>query len=647
MIRTLLFAACTAAAGVSALSLSAARSSSDLFSVSSAAPARKPVKKPQELPAVKLLRYSENARPERLPWPLDPEAVAEGKDTPRGEVRSYASAAEALIQGDTSLYLQPLEGKWKGEEFREGRLAGIRFTSRFKVPFAWVDRQLFLRLGGVGGPYEVKVNGKRIARTQDGYTPAEFDLTRHAKEGNNTLEIVAYAGGIGRMLENFGTPGTLHAPDRSYIVAQPRVRIRDIVADTRLEGGSGLLSLGVILKSHLLNFKEYNVYYELTAPDGRTVSSGHREARFDLRREDTVRFFANLPDILPWSHEAPNLYTLQLKTQYEGRFQEYVSFEIGFREVRMQEGRLLVNGREFPLRAVEYRAPADSAVLCRELAELKRKGANTIKVLHHPQPAALYRTCDRLGLYVCDQAGIDTHLAGNSRKKGGNPSNDPRWRDAYVERALAMYHTSKNHPSVILFSLADDSANGYNLYESYLALKRAESERPVIYNGAGNEWNSDAVTEPRKGDGRFVFAPASPENLIVGEPVSITAKDASRGIFTVTNRYDLTSLGAGDIRYAVRVGRKTVAAGELPVRLAPGESGEYTVPLPERLKSGARMEITLRVERDVPAAYRYVPSAQEPETRSGSLFRKPDDKELPAGTQRELVTEKTFSATSR
>ena len=329
---------------------------SDGLSSGTAVPARKPAKKVQELPSVKLIRYSESARPAVLPWPLDPEAVSEGKDLPRGEVRSYASAAEALARGESSLYLQPLEGGWTSESFREGELQGMRYTTRFKVPFAWVDRQLFLRLGAVGGAYEVRVNGQRVAYTQDGYTPAEFDVTRYAKEGNNSLEVVAYTGSIGCKLENFDAPVSLHIPDRSYIVAQPRVRIRDIVADTRLEGGNGLLSLGVVLKSHLLNFKEYNIYYELIAPDGNTVSSGHREARFDMRREDTVRFFANLPDIRPWSHESPNLYTLQLKTQYEGRFQEYVSFEIGFREVRMQEGKLLINGREFPAKWVSIPA---------------------------------------------------------------------------------------------------------------------------------------------------------------------------------------------------------------------------------------------------------------------------------------------------
>lgn len=643
MIRTLLFTALTVSSmGMFATGTLAVTGQSS----ASVVPSRKPAKKTQELPSVTLLRYSEQSRPVKQPWPLDPEAVTSGKDAPRGEVLCYASAAETLTRSDTSLYLQPLEGKWKGESFREGKLEGMRYSTRFKVPFAWVDRQLFLRLGALGGAYEVRVNGQQVAYTQDGYTPAEFDVTRHSKEGNNTLEVIAYANSVGRMIENFDTPSTLHIPDRSYIVAQPRVRIRDIVTDTRLEGGNGLLSLGVILKSHLLNFKEYNVYYELIAPDGRTISSGHRDARFDLRREDTVRFYANLPDIRPWSHEAPNLYTLQLKTQYEGRFQEYVSFEIGFREVHMQEGKLQINGREFPLRAVEYTPAGDSATLYRELTSLKRQGVNTIKVMHHPQAETLYRACDELGLYLCNQASIDSHLAGNSRKKGGTPSNDPRWRDAYVDRALAMYYTSKNHPSVILFSLADNSANGYNLYESYLALKQVETERPVIYNGVGDEWNSDAIPASKKGDRRFVFAPTLPENLSISSPVSISAKDASKGIFTISNHYDLTSLGENDVHYTIRVGRKTIADGTLPVRLAPGASNDYTIPLPERIKSGAQMEITLRVEREIPATYRYTNTPKE-ETNAGSSSRKSNDREGNNSIQRQLVVEKNFSATYR
>ena len=98
------------------------------------------------------------------------------------------------------------------------------------------------------------------------------------------------------------------------------------------------------------------------------------------------------------------------------------------------------------------------------------------------------------GLYVIAQAPVDTRNSGPSRRKGGNPSNVPAWQGAFIERAEDSYHTSKRHPSVIAFSLAEESANGINLYESYLNMKRFGDERPFIYPDAGGEWNSDPLT---------------------------------------------------------------------------------------------------------------------------------------------------------
>ena len=105
----------------------------------------------------------------------------------------------------------------------------------------------------------------------------------------------------------------------------------------------------------------------------------------------------------------------------------------------------------------------------------------------------LYDTCDTLGMYVIVQAPIDTRSSGESRRIGGNPSNAPEWQGAYAERTADSYHASKRHPSVIAFSLATQSANGINLYESYLNMKKSGDPRPFIYPDAAGEWNSDKL----------------------------------------------------------------------------------------------------------------------------------------------------------
>ena len=166
------------------------------------------------------------------------------------------------------------------------------YRTEFTMPFKWIDREIFARLDAVSRAYYVYANGHLAGYHADSKTPAYFDITPYVADGKNTLAVIAYAHPVSTTLENqIKTPGTCIEGDVS-VIAQPKVRIRDFVADTRFAtDGNGLFSFGAIVKSHLLNPKEVIVYYELIAPDDSTViAHGKRDARFHLRAEDTVRF---------------------------------------------------------------------------------------------------------------------------------------------------------------------------------------------------------------------------------------------------------------------------------------------------------------------------------------------------------------------
>lgn len=549
---------------------------------------------------------------------LDPTVASQGKEPARSAVRSYDSADGALRQSGESLYMQPLNGNWKvtttGDETTCER--------DFKMPFAWVDRNVVLHLDAIKGAFEVFVNDSKVGYSQSTSAPSEFDIARYTNEGRNSLRIVVHNDHAGKKMENYVQSQTAEANradnaasilgSDNYVISQPKVRVRDFVADTRMEGDNGLFSLGVIVKSHLLNNKELKVYYDLLSPEGKSVASGHRDAQFDMRGEDTVRFFANITDVKTWSHEAPNLYTLLIKTQHEGRFKEYMSFKVGFRTIDMVGGKMLINGKPIEMSVTQYDGNDSAELMRKDLTTMKERGVNCIKVKSHPLSASFYDLCDELGFYVCDQAALNSSQSGSSRKIGGNISNDPKWEKSYTDRVLRMFYNSKNHTSVVMFSIADNSANGYNLYQSYLALKRLERSRPVIYLGSEGEWNSDA-------ERRVTFDPSRVHTPSSSAHVTISALDAAKGVFSISNNYILRPLYGAEVSYEVRARKRIVANGRIPISVGAEASTDVTIPL-LKIKPGTSLTFTLKVEEPiVPSSYKPVKIETEAEAEQSRV----------------------------
>ena len=362
-----------------------------------------------------------------------------GRELPRGEVIAYPTAQEAAAAsaGDTRYFTRLADWTQKDNVF----------STEFTVPFAWANRQVFFHLGWASADYGVRVNGKNDA------SPA-----------------------IGA----------------AWVMSQPTLRVRDVLTKSwrsSEENDKVMAEIALVVKTESLNPRTSRIHYELLTPAGSNAAIGYKDVTLDMRREDTVRFLARIPDSMLWNPGRPTQYTLRVKTQHEGRYMEYIELPLGFRTVELRNGQLAVNGNPVALRTREVppQFPAE------EIAKLREQGFNTLRLLPGPVSPALYAVCDTMGMYVIPQAPIDTRSSGESRRIGGNPSNDPAWQNAYVERTEDSYHTSKRHPSVIAFSLATKSANGINLYESYLNMKKFSETRPFIYPDAAGEWNSDGL----------------------------------------------------------------------------------------------------------------------------------------------------------
>ena len=407
-----------------------------------------------------------------------PGPASYGRELPRGGLIGYASAAEATEGAWTdSRYLKPLT-RWERQD--------NRFTTSFTVPFDWANRSVLLCVASATADYEVRLNGKTVAYNADPSLPAEFDLTRSVREGLNTLEIALNDPSPVAALESWehDAPAVL---GRTHVMSQPMMRIRDVFVRTQLNGQEASAEIGIVVKTGALNPKTSRIHYELLTPSNEVAAIGHQDVTLDMRREDTVRFIASIPRHLLWEPETPTRYTLRLKTQYEGRYLEYIELHPGFCAVALNDGQPTINGRPAQLK----KRDVVPWLTGNDMAALKELGYNTLRPQADLVPDSFYALCDEMGFFAIAQAPIDTRKSGESRRKGANPTNDPAWLPAFIERTQDSYHTAKRHPSVIAFSLAEESSNGINLYESYLNLKRMEHDRPIVNPDAAGEWNTD------------------------------------------------------------------------------------------------------------------------------------------------------------
>jgi beta-galactosidase len=410
-----------------------------------------------------------------------PEGVCSALLTPRSALLCYPSRAQ-LEGAKGSDFISELDS-WQKSEVENG----VSYTTRFKRNFKLDDKEIVLRVEGASGAFAVSVNDKEVGYTSSGAGRTEFDLTKALQPNNNTITITLFNDYAAREIEPSGV-GEASEPTfrKASILTPPRVAVADFVASTTFnQRGEGVLNLDVVMQSFLLNSKVYEIYYELYSPDGVKVASGQKELTTRMLSRDTVNFYARIPEVKVWSPEQPNLYNVVVYTKHQKRLREFTSHTIGFRTAELGvEGDLVVNGKPVELKICDIEGLESSA---EELQRIKDEGYNMVRPLR-PQADEFYALCDRIGLMVCPTADITS--PGNDLSS--SPSNNPRWKSAYLWRTMDSYHSTKLHPSVVMFSLGHDAQNGICLYESYLAMKALEREsRPFVYPDAGGEWNTD------------------------------------------------------------------------------------------------------------------------------------------------------------
>lgn len=381
----------------------------------------------------------------------------------------------------------------------DGTAIGMRQS--FERPSTWTDCNIYLHLENIGFGYSLRINDRDVATVEDSFTPADFDITPYIGEGKNIIELNMRESLLPELESGLKAPTRKHF-ENSYIFCQHNRKIKDfaiaLVPDSTRK--FGVLKLDIVVENSYNYDEPVAVGYDIYAPNGKLLDYNVREITVGGHSIDTTSFapfiyhtYENKWQLSPKAAVTATApaYRVTLFTKRSGMLWEYIPLKVGFDDVTYSDGRFYRFGTELKLVEQRYNATADRATARREIRALKTKGINTLRP-DYPQPKWFYDICDELGMYVIDRANINAPDRNTDRKIGGTPSNDPSLKDEYLSRVKAMYFRSRNHNCVIAFALGGDSGNGYNMYKAYEWLKSEEPLRPVFYQGAKGEWDSDA-----------------------------------------------------------------------------------------------------------------------------------------------------------
>jgi len=370
------------------------------------------------------------------------------------------------------------------------------YKRSFKVPSEWRNKEVFLQFGAVASAFYVWVNEQLAGYSQDSKTPAEFNITKFLKRGNNSLAVEVYRWCDGSYLEDQDFWRLSGIQRTVFLHARPKTYINDFFAVGDLENNyrDGLLKLNVSLQS--TDGKDGDLIVEASLFDnGQKLYSESKNVSL-TENKASVNFEKSIPGIKKWSAETPWLYPLVISLKKkDGNILESIGARTGFRKVEIINSQLLVNGVAIRIKGTNMHEHDDinghvvsEALILKDIRVMKSNNINAVRTSHYPQQELWYDMCDKYGLYLVDEANIESHGIGYD--KDVTLADKPEWAAAHFARMKSMVERDKNHPSVIIWSLGNEAGDGHNFLNNYKWTKQRDNTRPVQYERAEKSTNT-------------------------------------------------------------------------------------------------------------------------------------------------------------
>ena len=366
------------------------------------------------------------------------------------------------------------------------------YTRNFTVPAHWSGRRVIVKFGAVKSAMYLYVNGHEVGYSEDSKTPAEWDITRYLHEGSNRMavKVVRWCNG-------------------SYLECQDMWRMSGITRDVLLYSVPKTYISDIKIIADLDTSDYSTGLLDILIDLNREVSGGKIELFYPAYNIVTVHplskgdWFAGIPGKLehvqPWSDSTPVLYDFVVRLyDASGRKLETITKKIGFRHIDIRGGQLRLNGKPMEIRGVNrhehsmygghYITPAE---MREDIRLMKEMGVNAVRTCHYPDDELWYDLCDSAGIYVWDEANVESHAQGYGE---GSLAKKQEWLNPILDRIYNMYRRDRNHPCVIAWSLGNECGNGICFEEAYRILKSKDPTRPVVYERAELDANTDIVS---------------------------------------------------------------------------------------------------------------------------------------------------------
>jgi len=362
------------------------------------------------------------------------------------------------------------------------------YAKHFYLPERMAGQRVFITFAGVESGFALWLNGKYVGYGLDCFTPSDFELTQYIKDGENKLAVQVFKFTSGSWIEDqdfFRFSGIFRDV---HLYSIPEVHIRDIKINTAICNDFCSAELSADLYSENDNGGTVEA---VLVESGREIF----RASAELSAETKLCMSVTSPKL--WSAEKPNLYSLRLNVKdREGNLCEVIWQDVGFRKFEVRDNVMHINGKRIEFYGVnrhEFSCYTGRTItkeqMERDVLTMKRFNINALRTSHYPNHPYIYQLCDRYGLYVIDEVNLESHgrwhIVGTHELGNGAalPGDNPQWLDIVIDRVDNLYQRDKNHPSVIIWSLGNESWGGINILKMAERFRELDSTRPIHYEG--------------------------------------------------------------------------------------------------------------------------------------------------------------------